>query len=103
MSVRTHRLSRADLPENAVVAFEAAGCHYVVAEVEGEVRAFAVTGPAVRALGRAALADGRLCCPLHGWPIDPEAGRCGAAEFCQYRPVAVEVDDEEIRVTLRDS
>jgi nitrite reductase/ring-hydroxylating ferredoxin subunit len=98
MTSRTFR--RADVPENGVMTFEAGGAHYVVADIEGEVRAFAVVGPAARDLDRATIAEGRLCCPMHGWPIDPDVGRCGAADLCRYDPLAVEVEGEEIRVAL---
>jgi nitrite reductase/ring-hydroxylating ferredoxin subunit len=97
----THTLRRADLPENGVVAFEIAGDGYLVTDIEGEVRAFAVIGPAVQALGRAVVAEGRLRCPLHGWPIDPHIGRCGAADLCRYDPMPVEVEGEQIHVGLR--
>jgi 3-phenylpropionate/trans-cinnamate dioxygenase ferredoxin subunit len=95
-----HTLRRADLPENGVVAFEIAGAHYLVTDVEGEVRAFTVVGPATQALERAVVAEGRLRCPMHGWPVDPHAGRCGAADLCRYDPLPVEIEGEEIRVGL---
>jgi 3-phenylpropionate/trans-cinnamate dioxygenase ferredoxin component len=98
MMIRT--LRRADLPEDGVVTFEAAGTRYLVADLEGEVRAFAVAGPAVRDLDRAVIAEGRLRCPLHGWPIDPHLGRCGAADRCRYDPLPVEANCGEIRVAL---
>lgn len=100
MPQRIHALRRTDLAENSTLAFELAGAHYVVADVDGQIQAFAVAGPAVRALSRAAVAESHLCCPLHGWPIDPDVGRCGAAELCRYDPLPVEVDGEEIRVSL---
>lgn len=95
-----HTLRRADLPENGVVTFEIAGAHYLVTDVEGEVRAFTVVGPATQALERAVVAEGRLRCPMHGWPIDPHVGRCGAADLCRYDPLPVEVEGEEIHVGL---
>lgn len=100
MPLMIHTLRRTDLAENGVLAFEVADAHYVVADVEGQVQAFAVAGPAVRALARAAIAEGRLRCPLHGWPIDPDVGRCGAADLCRYDPLPVEVEGDEIRVSL---
>lgn len=101
MPVMIRTIRRADLPENGVRAFEVAGAHYLVADIEGEVRAFAVVGPAVRHLDRAAIAEGRLRCPMHGWAIDPHQGQCGAADLCRYDPVPVEVEGEEIRVGLQ--
>jgi nitrite reductase/ring-hydroxylating ferredoxin subunit len=92
---------RAELAEKGVLAFEVAGDHYVVADVDGEIQAFAVNGPAARDLDRAAVAEGRLRCPAHGWAIDPHLGQCGAGEHCRYVPLAVEADDEQIRVVLR--
>jgi nitrite reductase/ring-hydroxylating ferredoxin subunit len=100
MPLRIHTLRRADLCENGVLTFEVAGSHYVVADIEGEVHAFVVVGPAAKRLEGAVIAEGRLRCPMHGWPIDPDEGRCGAAELCRYDPVPVEVDGEEIRVSL---
>ena len=97
--IRTIR--RADLPENGVLTFEAAGAHYLVADIDGDVRAFAVVGPATRELARAAIAEGQLRCPLHGWAIDPYAGQCGAADLCRYDPMPVELDGDEIRVVTR--
>lgn len=100
MPVMVHTLRRADLREGGVLTFEAAGAHYVVADVDGEVQAFAVSGPSVHRLDRAAVAEGRLRCPSHGWPIDAHGGGCGAAAVCRYDPVPVEAEDEEIRVEL---
>jgi nitrite reductase/ring-hydroxylating ferredoxin subunit len=100
MPQRIHALRRAELAENGVVAFQVGNAHYVVADVDGQVQAFAVVGPAVAALSRAAVAENHLRCPLHGWPIDPEAGRCGAADRCYYEPLPVEVDGDGIRVSL---
>jgi nitrite reductase/ring-hydroxylating ferredoxin subunit len=101
MSIRTwalRTLTRSELGENGVVAFEAAGTHYLVAEIEGELRAFAVFGPAVHDLDRTVVAEGRVRCPMHGWAIDPDSGRCGAAELCRYDSIPVAVDGDEVRV-----
>ena len=100
MPVMVHTLRRGDLPENGVITFEVAGAHYVVADIDGEVQAFAVSGPAVHDLDRAVIADGRLRCASHGWPIDAHCRGCGAAALCRYDPVPVEVEDKEIRVAL---
>jgi nitrite reductase/ring-hydroxylating ferredoxin subunit len=100
MSMMIRTLRRADLPDNGVLTFEVGGVHYVVLDADGDVCAFAVSGPAAHDLDRAVVADGRLRCPLHGWPIDPRVGRCGAADLCRYETVPVEVDDDEIRVVL---
>ena len=96
----THVIRRVDLPEDGVVHFEVGGAHYVVVDTGGDVRAYGVAGPAALSIERAAVAEGRLRCPLHGWPIDPDDGRCGAAELCRYEPLPVEVAGDEIRVTL---
>ena len=101
MPLRVHALRRADLRENGVLTFEVAGRHFLVADIEGEIRAFAVIGPAGKRLDDTVIAEGRLRCPMHGWPIDPDEGRCGAAELCRYDPVPIEAEDEEIRVSLR--
>jgi len=95
-AVRT--LRHAELPAAGAVAFDAGGAHFLVADVDGDVLAFAVSGPAARDLDRAAIAEGRVRCPRHGWPIDPEVGRCGAADMCRYDRVRVEVEGDEIRV-----
>jgi nitrite reductase/ring-hydroxylating ferredoxin subunit len=100
MAMMVHTVRRSDVPENGVITFQVAGAHYLVADIEGDVQAFAVVGPAVHALERAAIAERRLRCPLHGWPIDPHEGRCGAADLCRYTPLSVEVADDEIRVSL---
>jgi nitrite reductase/ring-hydroxylating ferredoxin subunit len=100
MPQRIHALRRPELAENSTLAFQVGDAHYVVADVDGQVQAFAVVGPAIRALSRAAVAENHLRCPLHGWPIDPDVGRCGAAERCRYEPLSVEVDGDEIRVSL---
>jgi nitrite reductase/ring-hydroxylating ferredoxin subunit len=98
----THTLRRTDLPENGMATFEFAGTQCVITDIEGDVRAFAVVGPAATRLGRGAIAEGRLRCPLHGWPIDPEHGGCGAAAWCRYEPLPVEVEGDEIRVRTID-
>ncbi len=95
-----HTIARSALPENGVTIFEVAKIRYLVADVDGEVQAFSVLGQSARSADRAVVADGRLLCPLHGWPIDPEEGRCGAAELCRYQPLPVEVDGDQIRVSL---
>jgi nitrite reductase/ring-hydroxylating ferredoxin subunit len=100
MALMIHTIPRAVLPENTVLTFEVVGDRYLVANVEGEVQAYSVLGPSAASAGRAAVAEGRLRCPLHGWPIDPFEGRCGAAELCQYQPLSVEVDGDDIRVSL---
>lgn len=98
-----HIIPRAALPENTVLAFEVAGARYLVADVDGQVQAYAVGGPSAASIERAAVAEGHLRCPLHGWAIDPEDGRCGAADRCQYRPLRVEFAGEAIHVTLPGS
>ena len=100
MPLMIHTIARSALPENMVVSFEVAGTCYLVADVEGEVQAYALLGPSAARADRATVAEGRLRCSLHGWPIDPTEGRCGAAERCSYQGVPVEVDDDEIRVSL---
>lgn len=100
MPVMIHTVRRADLPEDSVLAFRVGADHYVVADIEGTVSAYAVVGPAARDLERAAIAEGRLRCPRHGWPIDPERGGCGAAERCRYQELAFEADEDHIRVAL---
>jgi nitrite reductase/ring-hydroxylating ferredoxin subunit len=92
-------LRRSDLLENGTLSFEAEGTRYLVADVDGEIRAYAVTGAAAGSADRAVVAEGSLRCPLHGWPIGPE-GRCGAADLCRYHPLPVEVQGAEIRVGL---
>ena len=101
--VITHVIPRTALPENDTLGFEIAGAHYVLADVDGEVLAFAVTGPAARALDRAVVAEGRFRCPLHGWPIDPDDGRCHAGERCSYERLPVELVGSQIRVSLPGS
>jgi nitrite reductase/ring-hydroxylating ferredoxin subunit len=93
-------IPRSDLPENGVVAFEVGGVHYMVADVDGDVQAFCVLGRAEDRIDRAAVADGRVLCPLHGWAIDPFDGRCGAARRCRWEPLSVEVGEDAIRVSL---
>jgi len=100
MAGTVHVIRRPELPENGVVSFETGGAHYLVVDVDGEVRAFSVIGPAAGSIDRAVVAEGRLRCPLHGWPIDPDDGRCGAADLCRYHPLAVELAGDEIRVSL---
>jgi nitrite reductase/ring-hydroxylating ferredoxin subunit len=98
--LRIHRIPRRTVPENGVVSFEAARTRCLIADVDGELQAFAVHGKTERLADRAALADGRILCPLHGWPIDPEDGRCGAAQACRYERLSVEVVGDDIWVGL---
>jgi nitrite reductase/ring-hydroxylating ferredoxin subunit len=100
MPVMIHTVRRADLPENGVLTFQVGRGHYVIADIDGEVSAYAVVGPAARDLDRAAIAESRLRCPRHGWPIDPERGGCGAADRCRYEALGVEWDGDVIRVAL---
>jgi nitrite reductase/ring-hydroxylating ferredoxin subunit len=100
MAVTIHTVRRADLPENGVLTFQVGSGHYVIADIDGEVSAYAVVGPAARDLDRAAIAESRLCCPRHGWPIDAERGGCGAADRCRYEALVVEGDGDVIRVAL---
>lgn len=93
-------IPRPALPENGVVTFDVAGGHYLVADVDGDVQAFSVRGDSEQSVDRAAVADGRVICPLHGWPIDPIDGRCGASQRCRYEPLSVEVTGGQIRVSL---
>jgi nitrite reductase/ring-hydroxylating ferredoxin subunit len=102
MTSMVRLIPRAALAENTVLVFEVAGTRCLVADVDGDVQAYAVAGPSARRANEAAVAEGRLRCPLHGWPIDPVAGRCGAAERCEYRPLPVEIAGDDIRVTLPD-
>ena len=99
MAIAIHRIPRDELPENGVLAFQVNGSPYLVADVDGDVQAFLVAGPAARELDRAVIAEGRLRCPAHGWAID-RFGRCGAADHCRYEPIPVEVHGSEIEVTL---
>jgi len=68
----------------SLAATGGAGSHYLVTDIEGEVHAFAVVGPAAERLEGTVIAEGRLRCTLHGWSIDPDEGRCGARELCRY-------------------
>jgi nitrite reductase/ring-hydroxylating ferredoxin subunit len=95
-----HAVHRADIPENGMLTLQHDGRRYVVADVDGDVLAFAVSGPAAHRLDRVVIAEGRLRCPLHGWPIDPDVGRCGAAEFCRFDPLRVAVDGTDVRLDL---
>jgi nitrite reductase/ring-hydroxylating ferredoxin subunit len=95
-----HTIPRATLPENGVVAFDAMGGRYLVADIDGDVQAFSVNGWTGQRLDRAAVADGHVLCPLHGWPIDPLDGHCGAGQWCRYQPLSVEVAGDQIRVSL---
>jgi nitrite reductase/ring-hydroxylating ferredoxin subunit len=95
-----HIVPRRDLPENGVLVFEVDGVRCLVADVDGNVRAFAMTGPAARSADRAVVAEGFVRCPLHGWAIDPADGRCGAADRCRYHPLEVQVRDAELQVML---
>ena len=99
MTPTIRRIHRADLPENGVITFQADGTHYVVADLDGDLQAFVVAGPAVRDLDRAVIAEGRLRCPAHGWAIDL-LGQCGASKLCRYEPIPVEVHGDEIRISL---
>ena len=100
MADHSHTIPRATLPENGVVSFTVAGAHGVVVDIDGDIRAYGVTGPASAKIDQAQVAEGRLRCPLHGWPIDPDDGRCGAADLCRYQLLPVEVVGDEIRVRL---
>ena len=64
------------------------------------MQAFSVVGDSEQHVDRAAVADGRVLCPLRGWPIDPIDGRCGAAQRCLYEPLSVEVVGDQIRMSL---
>jgi nitrite reductase/ring-hydroxylating ferredoxin subunit len=97
---RIHTVPRSDLFENGILTFEVAGTRYLLADVDGDVQAFSVLGRSEERVDRAAVADGRVLCPLHGWPIDPIDGRCGAGQRCRYQPLSVEVAGEEIRMSL---
>ena len=95
-----HIVPRRDLPENGVLVFDVDGVRCLVADVDGDVRAFAMTGPAAGSADRAVVAEGFVRCPLHGWAIDPVVGRCGAASYCTYRPLPVQVRGGKLHVTL---
>jgi nitrite reductase/ring-hydroxylating ferredoxin subunit len=101
MSEVCHVVSRAALPENGVLDFDVGGARGLVVDIDGDVRAYAVVGPSSVSVGRAAVAEGHLRCPLHGWAIDPDSGQCGAADKCRYERLGVEVVGDEIRVRLR--
>jgi nitrite reductase/ring-hydroxylating ferredoxin subunit len=100
MALMIHTIPRAALPEGTVLSFEVAGDRYFIANVDGEMQAYSVVGPSGASASKAAVAEGRVRCPLHGWPIDPIEGGCGAAEQCRYVPLRVEADGDEIRVSL---
>jgi len=95
-------IPRSSVPENGVVGFEAAGLRGLVADVDGDLQAYSVVGPSARTADRAAVAGGRVLCPLHGWSIDPIDGRCGAGERCAFERLMVEVGAEQIRIVLPD-
>jgi nitrite reductase/ring-hydroxylating ferredoxin subunit len=82
------------------MTFEVEGVRCLVVDAEGELRAFAVVGRSASSVGRAAVMDGRVLCPLHGWPIDPDDGRCRAADLCRYERLDVEANADEIRVRV---
>ena len=100
MPLMIHTIQRSALPENGVLTFRVGGGQYLVADVDGDVQAFGILGKVESRVGQAAVADGQVLCPLHGWPIDPTEGGCGAGGLCRYEPLSVEVDGEEIRVSL---
>lgn len=100
MPAMIHAMQRSALPENGVVTFEVGGGTYLVADVDGDIQAFSVLGRSESRADRTVVADGRILCPLHGWPIDPTEGRCGAASLCRYEPLSVEVAGDQIRVSL---
>lgn len=95
-----YRAPRSAVPAGGVMTFEVEGVRCLVVDAEGDIRAFSVVGRSAPTVGRAAVVDGRVLCPLHGWPIDFDDGRCGAGEYCRYEPLAVEADAEEIRVRV---
>jgi nitrite reductase/ring-hydroxylating ferredoxin subunit len=96
----THTIAREALEENCSLSFETKGSHYLVADIEGEIHAFEVTGPAASEVSRAIVAEGTMRCPMHGWPIDPDEGRCGTSGPCRYRRLPVELTAREIRIRL---
>jgi nitrite reductase/ring-hydroxylating ferredoxin subunit len=100
MGMPVHVVPRCDLPENGVLLLEIEGVHCLVADVDGDVHAFALAGPAAAVADRTVVAEGFVRCPLHGWTIDPIDGRCGAASHCQYRPLPVRVRGGNVHVTL---
>jgi len=95
-----HTLRRADLAENTVIGCAIEGARCLIVDIDGQVHAFRMHGPAARSSGLGTVAEGRLRCPLHGWPIDLDAGRCGAVEYCRYERLAVDVRGEEIHVHI---
>jgi nitrite reductase/ring-hydroxylating ferredoxin subunit len=98
MATTIYRSPRTAMPADGVMTFEVDGVRCLVVDADGELRAFSVVGRSAPSVGRAAVVDGRVLCPLHGWPIDPDDGRCRAADLCRYEPLAVEADADEIRV-----
>jgi nitrite reductase/ring-hydroxylating ferredoxin subunit len=88
------------VPAGGVMPFEVDGVRGFVFDADGELRAFSVIGRSAPSVGRAAVVDGRVLCPLHGWPIDLDDGRCHAADRCWYEPLVVEADADEIRVRV---
>jgi nitrite reductase/ring-hydroxylating ferredoxin subunit len=100
MPLMIHTIPRSELPVNGVMTFEADGLTCLIADVEGNVEAFSVRGRSSGHLDRAAIADGRVLCALHGWPIDTADGGCGVGALCRYDRLAVEADDLDIRVSL---
>ena len=99
-TIRT--IPRAHLPENGVLTFAVGTLTCVIADVEGTIEAFSVAGRAAGYVDRAAIVDGHVLCPLHGWPIDTAAGGCAAGTLCRYETLPVEVADGEIRVRVRE-
>jgi len=100
MPLSIYTIPRAHLAENGILTFPAGRLTCVVADVDGEIEAFSVAGRSAPHVDRAAIVDGRVLCPLHGWPIDPAAGGCAAGTLCRYERLSVEADDTVIRVTL---
>jgi nitrite reductase/ring-hydroxylating ferredoxin subunit len=95
-----HTIPRSALRVTGVVAFEVAGLHCLVADVDGDIQAFSVVGQAAGRIDRALVVEGRMVCPLHGWPIDAAGGGCGAGTLCSFERLPVEADAGEIRVSL---
>jgi nitrite reductase/ring-hydroxylating ferredoxin subunit len=91
---------RSDLAANAAATFDVDAKRCLVVDLDGDVRAYEVHGPAARDAHRTAVRDGTLYCPLHGWPVGPDEPRCGAFDRCCYRPLDVAFHGEEIRVDL---
>ena len=100
----THIVPRAALPENGVFGFEVSDERYLLADVDGEVQAYAIVGPAAPRAAQAAVAEGRL--PL---PAARMADRPGDGRLRRGRPVPVpaaagrEIAGEQIRVSLPGS